>query len=242
MKEKQENRRVDRPRSVYREYFEALVVAGIFLGFTNTFVLKTFFIPSASMEETLLIGDHLFVNRFVYGQGGDSILDKVIPTREIRRGDIVVFRSVEERGVDLVKRCVGIPGDRVQMIEKELHINGLRVEDSKYTQHKDNRTLSTERGYSADQARRDNFSELTVPEGNYFCLGDNRDLSHDSRFWGTVPAHHIKGRAFLIYWSYGGETPDGVWRGWGHRLRQLAGTATGFLTRTRWRRSFHLVR
>ncbi len=229
-----------RPRSVFREYFEALLVAGVFLGFTNTFVLKTFFIPSASMEETLLIGDHLFVNRFIYGVN-DSLLGKLLPIRRVDRGDVVVFRSVEEKGVDLVKRCIALPGDRVEMVDKELFINGTKVEDSSYTQHRDPMTYSDRRGFPNQLSKRDNFGPLTVPEDRYFCLGDNRDLSHDSRFWGTVPAHYVKGRAFLIYWSYGGETPDGTWHGWRDRVRQLGGTVVGFLTRTRWRRTFHLV-
>ena len=232
----------ERPRSAFREYFEALVVAGIFLGFTNTFVLKTFFIPSASMEETLLIGDHLFVNRFIYGAEQSSLIRKLLPQRSVQRGDVVVFRSVEQDRVDLVKRCVALPGDRVRMIDKELYVNDEKVADASYTLHRDSRVYSRRTGFPPGLSKRDNFGPLTVPDDRYFCLGDNRDLSHDSRFWGTVPAHHIKGRAFVVYWSYGGETPDGTWHGWAHRFKQLTRTALGFLPRTRWRRSFHLVR
>lgn len=230
------------PRSVFREYLEALVVAGIFLGFTNTFVLKTFFIPSASMEDTLLVGDHLFVNRYIYGPEGESLLAGVLPGRKLERGDIVVFRSVEEEGVDLVKRCIGLPGDRLEMRDKILYVNDQAVEDSAYTLHRDRRTFSRQRGFPEYQSKRDNFEPFEVPPHRFFCLGDNRDRSHDSRFWGTVPAHYVKGRAFVVYWSYGGETPDGTWHGWGHRLKQLVGTAVGFLTKTRWKRTFHLVR
>ena len=88
---------------------------------------------------------------------------------------------------------------------------------------------------------RDNFGPLNVPEQHYFCMGDNRDHSLDSRYWGTVPAHYVKGRALLIYWSYGGETSDGNWHGWGHRLKQLGQTIVGFVTKSRWLRTFHLV-
>jgi len=228
-------------RSVLREYFEALVVAGLFLGFTNTFAVKTFYIPSGSMEDTLLIGDHLFVNRFIYGPTPSGIGKALLPTREIRRGDIVIFRSPETPRLDLVKRCVGIAGDRIEVIDKELYINRKKVDDDSYTSHRD-ASLLPRRDVFGRSYPRDNFGPLTVPEENYFCMGDNRDHSHDSRFWGTLPARYVKGRAFLIYWSYGGETSDGNWHGWGHRLRQLGNTLIGFATKSRWSRTFHLVR
>jgi len=228
-------------RSVIREYFEALIVAGLFLGFTNTFAIKTFYIPSPSMEDTLLIGDHLFVNRYIYGPTESSIGKAVLPSREIRRGDIVIFRSPETPKVDLVKRCIGLPGDKVEVVDKELYLNGTKVEDSAYTSNRD-ANLYARRSRLGQANRRDNFGPLTVPEDSYFCMGDNRDHSYDSRFWGTVPTRYVKGRAFLVYWSYGGETSDGTWHGWGHRLRQLANTVLGFATKSRWSRTFHLVR
>jgi signal peptidase I len=223
-------------RSTFREYFEALLIAAIFLGFTNSFVVKTFFIPSASMEETLLIGDHLFVNRFIYGAGSTVLERQLFPIRDVRRGDIVIFKSPERPAVDMVKRCVGIPGDTIEIVDKDLYINGQWVEDSSYTEHLDPATVPEA------FRRRDNFGPYTVPADHYFCLGDNRDHSYDSRFWGPVPAHYVKGRALLVYWSFGGRTPDGSWPGWGEKLRQLGRTAAGFLTETRWARTFHLIR
>jgi signal peptidase I len=227
---------MEKRRSTFREYLEALLIAGIFLGFTNSFVVKTFYIPSASMEETLLIGDHLFVNRFVYGPAVTELEQILFPSRSVERGDIVIFKSPERPGVDMVKRCVGLPGDTVRVVDKDLYINGEWVEDADYTIHRDPHMVPGTR------RRRDNFGPYTVPEGHYFCLGDNRDHSYDSRFWGPVPAHYVKGRAFLVYWSFGGETPDGTWPGWGTKIRQLGRTAAGFLTRTRWNRTFHLIR
>jgi signal peptidase I len=223
-------------RSTFREYLEALLIAAIFLGFTNTFVVKTFYIPSASMEDTLLIGDHLFVNRFIFGPATTSLEKALFPLRDVQRGDVVIFRSPERPSVDMVKRCIGIPGDTIEIVDKDLYVNGKWVEDSSYTQHLDRQM------FPASFRQRDNYGPYVVPPDSYFCLGDNRDQSYDSRFWGTVPAHFVKGRAFLIYWSFGGETPDGNWHGWGAKIRQLARTAAGFVTRTRWRRSFHLVR
>jgi len=223
-------------RSTLREYLEALLIAGIFLGFSNTFLVKTFYIPSGSMEDTLLIGDHLFVNRFIYGPAPTALERKLLPLRDPARGDIVIFRSVERPLIDMIKRCVGRPGDTVQVADKELYLNGRQVEDASYAVHKDRRVLP------ASISRRDNFGPYEVPEERYFCMGDNRDQSHDSRFWGGVPRHFVKGRAAVIYWSYGGQTPDGVWRGWGARLKQLAGTALGFFTNSRWSRTLRLIR
>lgn len=223
-------------RSTLREYLEALLIAGIFLGFSNTFIVKTFYIPSGSMEDTLLVGDHLFVNRFIYGPAPTALERKLLPNRAIDRGDVVIFRSVEQAGVDMVKRCVGLPGDTIQIDNKELFINGRKVDDDSYAVHKEGRTIPP--GLS----ERDFFGPYKVPAERYFCLGDNRDRSHDSRFWKGVPRHHVKGRASIIYWSNGGETSDGRWHGYGHKIKQLLSTAVGFFTRTRWSRTFHLVR
>jgi signal peptidase I len=229
-------------RSTFREYLEALIIAGIFLGFTNTFVVKTFFIPSASMEETLLVGDHLFVNRFIFGPSSSSVEEALLPLRRVQRGDIVIFRSPERPRVDMVKRCVGLPGDVIEVIEKDLVVNGNKVDDASYSWHRDSRIFPN-RSSVPDQARmRDNFGPYTVPDDHYFCLGDNRDQSYDSRFWGPVPAHYVKGRAFMIYWSFAGETSDGVWRGWGHKVRHLGNTALGFFQQSRWSRTFHVIR
>ena len=224
-------------RSIWREYAEALIIAAIFLRFTNTFVIQTFFIPSGSMEDTLLIGDHLFVNRFIYGPTATELERKILPFRSAERGDIVVFRSPENPAIDVVKRCIGQPGDVIQMVDQELYINDKQVNDAGYAVHKD-----LDRFDSPMKLRRDNFGPTRVPPRSYFCMGDNRDNSYDSRFWGPLPAHLVKGRALFIYWSYGGRTSDGQWRGLGDKLRDLLETALGFFTNTRWERSFRLIR
>ncbi|HXU45361.1 MAG TPA: signal peptidase I [Thermoanaerobaculia bacterium] len=229
------------PKSILREYAEAFIIAAIFLRFANTFVVQTFYIPSGSMENTLLVGDHLFVNRYIYGPH-TAALDRLLPGRAIRRGDIVVFRSPEDPNLDLVKRCIGLPGDQIDVADKQLYINGKKVDDATYALHKDV-NLYPDRPFFNEQGRiRDNFGPYTVPPGDYFCMGDNRDFSYDSRFWGPLPAHMVKGRASMIYWSYGGETSDGRWPGWGAKLRQIGRTLLGFFTKTRWSRSFLAVR
>ncbi|RPH57612.1 signal peptidase I [bacterium] len=229
-------------RSIWREYAEALIIAAIFLRFTNTFVIQTFYIPSGSMENTLLVGDHLFVNRFIYGPALGAE-ESVLPFRDVARGDIVVFRSPENPTLDVVKRCIGLPGDTIDLVNKQLYINGKAVQDSSYTIHRDPLVFEDRPFYSNPQQRqRDNFGPTVVPAGHYFCMGDNRDNSYDSRFWGPLPAHLVKGRALFIYWSYGGGTSDGQWRGYGSKARDLVGTALGFFTKSRWERTFQLIR
>jgi signal peptidase I len=229
-------------KSVLREYLEALLIAAIFLGFSNTFLIKTFYIPSSSMENTLLIGDRLFVNRFIYGPAITLFGKRVSPLRDIKRGDVVIFRSPKSPETDLVKRCIGQPGDTVRVADKRLFINGEPVNDESYAIHSDPRVFPNRRFVQPQARARDNFGPFQVPADHYFFLGDNRDQSYDSRYWGAVPRHMIKGRALLIYWSFSGETPDGEWHGVRHKLGQLARTVIGFPTKTRWDRTFHLVR
>src|ERR1700709_1826841 len=120
--------------SVFREYLRALIIAAIFLQFANHFVLQTFYIPSGSMEKTLLVGDHLFVNRFIYG-AEPAALAKILPARTVHRGDIVIFRSPENPTIDVVKRCIGLPGDVIEVVSKQLYINGKAVRDASSRGH-----------------------------------------------------------------------------------------------------------
>lgn len=228
-------------RSILREYLEAFIIAAIFLIFTQNWVIQTFYIPSGSMEDTLLIGDHLFVNRFIYGPTAFEIGRKVLPFRSVQRGDIVVFRSPEDPKLDLVKRCVAVGGDTVRVIDGKLFINGQAANDSTFAVHKNPDNDLGAYGDPRIQLR-DNYGPYVVPAGNYFCMGDNRDNSYDSRFWGPLPAHLVKGRALFIYWSYGGKTSTGQWEGLGAKLRDLGETAVGFFSKTRWERTFSLIR
>lgn len=215
-------------RSVFREYFEAILIAAIFLRFTNVFVVQTFYIPSGSMEDTLLIGDHLFVNRFIYGPAATDLERQLLPLREVERGDIVIFRSKTEKGMDIVKRAIGVPGDTIQIERGELYLNGKDVADESYAVHK---------RPDPPFAPRDWFGPVTVPERRYFFMGDNRDESLDSRFWGFLPAHLVKGRALFIYWSNGNQPPEGT-----NPIVGLLRTALGFFSNTRWERTFRLIR
>ncbi len=233
-------------RPVLREYLEALLIAVIFATFARTFVFQAFKIPSGSMENNLLIGDHILVNKFIYGPVLLPFERALLPSREVRRGDVVVFRFPQDPSRDFIKRAVGIPGDTVQLIDKHLFINGRRVADESYTRHADPGSLA---GSLYGSHPRDNFGPVRVPAASYFCMGDNRDNSHDSRFWGMVPESYLKGRALLVYWSFA-ETADdlaeitgaGAEPGGGHLLRHVGHVLRNFLSATRWNRTFKIIR
>jgi signal peptidase I len=230
------------PRPVAREYLEALLIAVVFATFARTFVFQAFKIPSGSMEENLLIGDHILVNKFIYGPRTSRLERALLPFRDVRRGDVVVFRWPVDPSRDFIKRAVGLPGDVVKFVDKRLYVNGRPVADESYTYHNDPVTYPRGPAQSPGHSR-DNFGPVRVPPDSYFCLGDNRDNSHDSRFWGVVPASHLKGRAFVVYWSFDegpAEAPE--WPGWRGRLRQIGHVALNFFAHTRWERTFRIVR
>jgi signal peptidase I len=228
-------------KSVTREYYEAILVAFILALFVRTFVFENFKIPSGSMEDNLLIGDHLVVNKFIFSDNAGSVLHRLFPYRAPERGDVVVFKYPRDTRRDFIKRCVAIEGDVVEIRRKQLYLNGeLQIEPM--VVHKDPRVFEDAPTSRDDTRVRDNFGPFTVPPGTIFCLGDNRDRSLDSRFWGAVPLENVKGRAVLIYWSYEAGPNDWQWRGLGHRLKQLAGVFFNFFTKTRWEREFRLIR
>jgi len=226
-------------KSTGREYFEALLIAIIFVNFTRLFVFQAFKIPSASMVDNLLVGDHVIVNKFEYGPPGSALLARALPFRRVQRGDIVVFRFPLDPKTDFVKRVIGMPGDRVAIRDKQVFINGIRL-DEPYAIHLDPETYPRRRSLPEPLRSRDQFGPYRVPEGEYFVMGDNRDSSNDSRFWGPVPRSMIKGRAFLVYWSYRG-TPPPEGSPPSARIRELAGVALHFFSNTRWDRTFFVV-
>ena len=229
-------------RSIFREYFEALLIAVIFATFARTYVVQAFKIPTGSMEQNLLIGDHILVNKFIFGPTL-SVVDRwLLPTHAVRRGDVVVFRFPEDPSRDFIKRCIGVPRDTIESVNKVLRVNGEVVADSHYAYYSDSRVYPHSVFLHESYRDRDNFGPLEVPEDQYFFMGDNRDNSNDSRFWGPVPADYIKGRAFLIYWSFASEEEPVDWPGYQGKLRQLSNVFSKFFTNTRWDRSFRVVR
>ncbi len=177
-----------------REYVEAFAVALLIALVVRTLVIQAFKIPSSSMENTLLVGDHIFVNKFLYGYHVPFTKGRILALETPKRGDIVVFVFPEDKSKDFIKRVIGVPGDTVEIRAKKLYVNGKRVEES-YARFAD--------GNAIDDVHplRDNFPPFRVPPGALFVMGDNRDRSYDSRFWGTVDLDAVIGKAMFIYFS-----------------------------------------
>jgi signal peptidase I len=226
-------------KSTGREYYEALLIAIIFVNFARIFVFQAFKIPSGSMEDNLKIGDHIIVNKFIYGRKGDSPLAKLIPIRDVRRGDIIVFRFPRDPQTDFVKRVIGLPGETVTIQDKQVSIDGRRL-DEPYVVFDDPTVYPAHVALPGEDRKRDQFGPFKVPPGQYFAMGDNRDRSYDSRFWGCVPRAHIKGKAFMVYWSFDGEPPPAGSSGM-TRLRHLLHVFVRFIPDTRWKRTFFIV-
>jgi signal peptidase I len=218
-----------------REWYESLLVAGVFVLFVRTFVVQTYQVPTGSMERTILVGDHFLVNKFAFAPHLPA-LAKLFPYRDIRRGDIIIFKKPGDDinpGNVLVKRAVGLPGDTLEVKGGALAVNGAPA-DGPHVQHIPHDP--------SPHDPRDEFGPLRVPPANYFGMGDNRDNSFDSRFWGPIPRENVFGRLSLLYWSYEAEPNSHVWRGPVDKIRQLLGVAVHFFTRTRWDRMFAIVR
>jgi signal peptidase I len=227
-----------RTKSTAREYYEALLIAIIFVNFARIFVFQAFKIPSGSMEDNLKIGDHIIVNKFIYGPKGDGPLGKLVPLRDIRRGDVVIFRYPRQPALDYVKRVIGLPGDAIAIENKVIFINGTRL-DEPYVVHDDGHVYPPSEYLPDSHRYRDQMEPFEVPPGQYFVMGDNRDHSSDSRYWGTVPRTMIKGRAFMVYWSFDWEPSQGT--SVRDRIRELGNVVVHFFPRTRWRRTFFIV-
>jgi signal peptidase I len=237
--------------------------------FVTTFVIQAFKIPTGSMKENLLIGDHLLVNKFIYGQSG--IFSKLMPYQEPQRGDVIVFKYPKEPETAYVKRLIGLPGDKIEVIGRTVYVNDEPLDES-YTQYTSPESVNAHYGpwYIPKKGDKIEVKEYNVkvndsvmdedvakshpdqyvpfnepfyvPQDQYFAMGDNRDNSADSRFWGTVPRDYFLGKALVIYWSY--ETDDRAYlrTGFFERLKQFADVAINFFTKTRWSRTLKIIR
>jgi signal peptidase I len=219
-------------KSTVREYFESIVIAVILALFVRTWVVQAFKIPTGSMENNLLIGDHLLVNKFVFGPPAGPIEKAVLPMEEVRRGDVVVFKYPDEPERDFIKRVIGLPGDTLELRKKKVYINGQPIEEP-YVHFLEPASEGQE-VTSFDV--REQYGPVRIPEGQYFVMGDNRDNSQDSRYWGFLPRQYIKGKALMIYWSYDSGPAEYVEDGLGARIKQVFSVVAHFFTRTRWER------
>jgi signal peptidase I len=246
-----------REQTTFSEYLESLLVTVILALFGTSFVVQAFKIPSASMEKTLMIGDHLLVNKFIFG-GQGAWYEKFLPYRALKRGDIIVFKYPFLDHPHYVKRVIGLPGDHLKVVDRAVYINGQPLNEP-YVMH-DPTVPYDPFNYSFPPLRDQMIpvnvidewrpelrkyvqgDELVVPPGKYFAMGDNRDHSQDSRYWGFVDRDAIMGRPFLIYWSVDATSADYTgestfWR----RLGGIFDTLVHLPARTRWKRMLHTV-
>ena len=228
-------------KSTVREYFESIVIAVILALFIRTFVVQAFKIPTGSMEENLLIGDHLLVNKFVFGPAESSLERTLLPITTIKRGDVIVFKYPEEPERDFIKRVIGLPGETLEVREKKVYVDGRQLQEP-YAHYLQPAASPSEFQELTSFDVRDRYGPVTVPANQYFVMGDNRDNSQDSRYWGFLPRANIKGRALVIYWSYQAEREDYEDEGAGATVRKLASVFVHFFTRTRWDRMFRQIR
>jgi signal peptidase I len=210
-------------KSILREYFESLVIAVVLALFIRTFVVQAFKIPTGSMEQNLLIGDHLLVNKLVFGPSVSPIERTVLPMKDIKRRDVIVFKFPEDPERDFIKRVIGLPGETVELRNKRVFINGKQLVEPYAYYLEDPPPLPQEMDVSSEVQGGDprvQYGPVTVPSGQYFVMGDNRDNSQDSRYWGFLPRENVKGRALVIYWSYDSEAGLSGPR-WNRILRQV---------------------
>jgi signal peptidase I len=238
-------------KSTAREYFESLAITVILALFGTTFIVQAFKIPTPSMEDNLLVGDHLLVNKFAYGAPG-SITDVILPLRNIHRGDVIVFKYPRNLTQHYVKRVIGLPGDKIHVVDSEVFINGQPLMEpykrllpgtyrDEFPGHQGSTHFQLDGIIGWYEPFRDGM-DIVVPEGKYFAMGDNRDNSADSRYWGFVPRELIVGKALIVYWSY--ESDPGAYRQTQARdvVRQTIELVTNFFGKTRWSRTFKIIR
>jgi len=202
-------------KSVVREYFESLVIAVSLALFVRTFVFQAFKIPTGSMEPNLLVGDHLIVNKMVFAPTATGFERAILPHRDIHRGDVIVFKFPKDPTRDFIKRVIGLPGDQLELKRKKLYINGQELSEP-YVHFL--APLSPESEKRSDDLREE-YGPVTVPANQYFMMGDNRDNSEDSRYWGFMPASYVKGQALFIYFSVGESIGDVQWKRLLNRVR-----------------------
>ena len=196
MKQKNSSKKdIAHPKSRLRENIEAIILAIILAFFVRTFIIQAFKIPSGSMKNTLQIGDHILANKFIYGVKLPYFNITIIPYKKPQRGDIVIFKFPQDPKKDFIKRTIGIPGDVIEIRNKEVYVNKKHLEQ-------DSAIYTDFHIIPKAMQPRDNFGPVTVPEDSIFVMGDNRDHSYDSRFWGFVELKAVKGKAFIIYWSW----------------------------------------
>jgi signal peptidase I len=236
-KEKKVKKKKKREKSLFREYFELIAETAIFVFFVMTFVVQAFQIPTGSMESTLLVGDFLLVNKFVYSENHFPFEKKIMPRKDLERYDVVVFKYPKELSKDFVKRVIALEGEKVEIKGKQVFINDKPISEG-YKVHKDNHVYQKNSYFQYDDSIRDNFGPMVVPTGHCFVMGDNRDNSMDSRYWGFLPLSYIKGKPWVIYFSYRAEKEAYLKTSFRERLKKIL----SFIPKARWGRVLRVIK
>ncbi|HYS04508.1 MAG TPA: signal peptidase I [Candidatus Dormibacteraeota bacterium] len=227
----------DAPKTIVRDYFETIVTCVIFVIFARTFAFQQSKIPTGSMIPTLLVGDYIMVNKFAFAPLSSVpalawVEHLLLPVRDLKRKDIVVFKYPEEPEKDYIKRVIGLPGEVLEVRSRVVYIDGKPLEEP-YVIHRN------PPGLNSDQ---DNYPPTRIPENSLFCMGDNRDNSKDSRSWGFVPRDYVKGRAFMIWWSYDEDSYAWQKTALADKASGIWDKITHLFTKSRWERSFKIIK
>ncbi len=231
-----------RGKSVIREYSEAIVVAVLLALVIRTFVIQAFRIPSGSMEDTLLVGDFLLAEKITYGPNIPFFDVRLPGLKDPEPGDIIIFKYPEDPSRDFIKRCVAVEGQTVEIRDKKLYVDGKRFPDPPNVKYESSRMSRGRILSNREELKRDNWGPEELQEGELFMMGDNRDNSQDSRFWGPLPVENVKAKALIIYWSWNGDWRAPKIRGPGSLPAWLFYHITHFPWEVRWGRIGDIIR
>jgi signal peptidase I len=229
-----------RRKSQIREWAESLAFTVVFILIFTSYIAQATQVPTESMKPTILVGDHFFIDKVAFPGNFPEPLRRYLPQRTVARGDIIVFKSPVEGNIPFVKRVVGMPGERIQVRDKDVYINGRKLQEP-YKIHIDSAVYRDDRWTPEELKIRDNYGPHTVPPNSFFVMGDNRDNSNDSRYWGFVPSQAVMGKPLFVYWSYESDPylgPDQTLTDW---LNGYLSIGLHFFDRTRWFRIGTLV-
>ena len=230
-----------RRKSAAREWLESLVFSLIFVFFFTNFIAQATQVPTESMKPTILVGDHFFLDKFAFPANYPTFLLKILPARQIKRGDIIAFKSPENPKVPFIKRVIGMPGEILEIRDKDVYINGNQLEEP-YKHFIDTHTYPRGSGIPDEYIVRDNHGPLAIPQDSYFMMGDNRDNSNDSRYWGTITKNDVIGRPLFIYWSYEADPYDPRPKSILEHAKEYSEVALHFFTKTRWTRTGKILK
>ena len=216
-----------RRKSAAREWLESLAFSLVFVFFFTKFIAQATQVPTESMKPAILVGDHFFLDKFAFPANYPEFLLKILPNRKIERGDIVAFKPPHDPRVPFIKRVIGLPGETLEVRDKAVYIDGRKIEDPY-------QYFALEEDHYAPK---DDHGPVLIPEGHYFMMGDNRDNSHDSRFWGPVPGKNLIGKPLFIYWSYDDDPYDPGPKSVLQHAREYGNKVLNFFSRTRWSRT-----